>query len=216
MPPLIRLSRLPQIDDLYAAREQVLQLQADIAELRLRVDEARAHPIALAGSVAGAVVTTTSSGGAPAGDLDALRALFVTNEALAAVAGELQGQIYRLRSQTTLLAAQPPAPSTEPVPDNPADGQSTLSPAPESPGSDLVLLHHAVASLQALVAEGAAEWRAALQTERADRALVVAALHASVANESKERSTDLDELADDIREQVRIVVARSSHFLCSV
>lgn len=34
-------------------------------------------------------------------------------------------------------------------------------------------------------------------------ALAVAAINAAVANESKERSTDLDELADDVREQVR-------------
>ena len=67
---------------------------------------------------------------------------------------------------------------------------------------DLSPLREAVASLQLLVTQGAEEWRAAIAEERASRSAANAALEAIVSRESKEHSCDLDELADDVREQV--------------
>ena len=79
-------------------------------------------------------------------------------------------------------------------------------------GKELTLLHQAVAELQLVNIRGAEEWRSALAAERTSRADADAALDVAVARESKERAADLDELADDVREQVCVMVAPAIEF----
>lgn len=98
-----------------------------------------------------------------------------------------QAQIYRLHAAES---------SSDSKPVSPVSQDATAS-------SNLVLLHEAVASLQLLVTQGVTEWQAALEDERTARMAGDAACSALVSSESKERTTDLDELADDVREQVR-------------
>ena len=70
----INALRISQIDSCLVAKSQLAQLQSDISELRLRVPS-----------------------------LDALRDMFVTNDALKVVAGELQVRTARVRAQFFLL-----------------------------------------------------------------------------------------------------------------
>ena len=82
--------------------------------------------------------------------------------------------------------------------------ESTTRNTEGSNKTELSLLHQAVASLQLIVTKSAGEWQSALATEKTDRLEGDAKLDVEIVRESKERSAELDELADDIKEQVII------------